>query len=130
MANKGQFQKGHKGGPGRDPAILPEVRRAIDANRNTAKIQILQEIEPHFVEWVRNIIKQGKAEGDVVRFKTLLEIALGKMVEDAPQFPVDEQEKILVLEYRRRKRESGTQPGNAQPGSGTASDQSATEIQT
>lgn len=28
MANAGQFKKGHKGGPGRPPAIPPEIKAA------------------------------------------------------------------------------------------------------
>lgn len=101
----GKFQKGWKGGPGRPPVLLPEVQRAIDANRNAVKVLILEKVETKAVQWIERIIEQGIGEGDVVRFKTLLEIALGKLVDEPPEFPVSEEEKLLVIEYRRRKKE-------------------------
>ena len=51
-------------------------------------------------------------DGDVVKFKMLLELALGKMVDDPPDFPLSEEEKVLVLEYRRRKLEHAIGSGN------------------
>ncbi len=99
------FQKGNKLGKGRPPILLPEVQRAIEANRNAVKVLILQKVEPRAAEWIDRIIEQGIGEGDVQRFKMLMELALGRMVEDPPEFPVSEEEKLLVLEYRRRKAE-------------------------
>lgn len=116
MTRKGQFQKGHSGGPGRPPVLLPEVQKAIDANRNAVKVLILSKVEPMAEAWIDRIIEQGIGEGDVAKFKMLLEIALGKLIEDAPEFPVSDEEKALILEYRRRKKEqlerdlSGTIP--------------------
>lgn len=105
MANSGHFKKGHKLSKGRPPILLPEVQRAIDANRNAVKVLILSKVEKQAADWIDSIIEQGVGEGDVVRFKTLLEIALGKLVDDPPEFPVSDEEKILILEYRRRKKE-------------------------
>jgi hypothetical protein len=105
------FQKGNKLGKGRPKLILPEVQRAVDANRNALKVVILSEMENKAAEWIRRIIEQGIGEGDVIRFKALMEIALGKLVDDPPEFQVSEEEKLLVLEYRRRKQlslESGS----------------------
>lgn len=113
MDKNGRFKKGHKGGPGRPPVLLPEVQKAIDANRNAVKVLILGKVEQQAEIWIDRIIQQGIDEGDIVRFKMLLEIALGKLINEAPEFPVSEEEKLLVLEYRRRKKEmSGPNPGN------------------
>jgi hypothetical protein len=103
MAKSGTFRKGNKGGPGRPPVLLPEVQRAIDANRNAVKVLILQKIGPALDRWVTRMVKDGAKDGDILKFKTLLELALGKLVEDAPEFPLTEEEKLLVLEWRRRK---------------------------
>lgn len=99
------FKKGNKLGKGRPPVLLPEVQRAIDANRNAVKVLILEKVENKAAQWVDRIIEQGVGEGDVIRFKMLLEIALGKLVDEPPEFPVSDEEKLLVLEYRRRKKE-------------------------
>jgi len=100
----GTFLKGSVANPkGRQVILLPEVQKAIDANRNAFKVIILKELETEVVDWVKNIIAEGKEHGDIIRFKMLVEMALGKMVIDAPEFPVDDEEKALVLEWRRRK---------------------------
>ena len=100
------FVKGKSGNPkGRAPILLPEVQRAVEANRNAVKVLILQKVESQAEAWIERIIEQGVGEGDVVRFKMLLEMAMGKMIEDAPEFAVSDEEKVLVLEYRRRKKE-------------------------
>lgn len=88
---------------GRPPIVLPEVQRAIDANRNALKVLILTKLEGRVEEWVENIIVQGIGDADVVKFKMLIELALGKMVDDPPEFPLSEEEKLLILEFRRRK---------------------------
>jgi len=99
------FKKGQRANPnGRPPIILPEVQRAVEANKNALKVVILSEIEPHVRTWIQNIIEKGVLEGDVQRFKILLELALGKLPEEQPEFPVSEEEKDIVRAWRGRKR--------------------------
>lgn len=97
------FQPGNKLGRGRDPVIIPEVQMAIDANRNAIKVLILSRLEGKVSDWIDQIIAAGTEEGDIIRLKMLIELALGKMVTDAPEFPVSDDEKALILEYRKRK---------------------------
>ncbi len=100
------FKKGQSGNPhGRPPALLPEVQTLITRAKNELKTTIVERISPNVERWIDRIIQQGIDEGDAARFKMLLEIALGKLVDDPPEFPLTEDEKILVLEYRRRKKE-------------------------
>lgn len=82
---------------------MPEVQAAIDANRNAMKVLILTELEGKVQAWVKAIIEMGTFDGDAMKFKMLIEMALGKMADDAPEFPVSEEEKLLILEFRRRK---------------------------
>lgn len=113
MTNKGRFKKGQSGNPkGRPPVLLPEVQQAIDQSRNAVKTLILQELnQKDLVEWVRQVIERGTLDGDVAKLKMLLEIALGKLVDDPPEFPLTEEEKQLVLEWRRRKLERSIHNG-------------------
>ena len=104
VKHSGLFKKGNKGGPGRPPILLPEVQQAIEQNRNSVKTLIIQKFEGQLGPWIDRIIEQGIGEGDVARFKMLLELALGKMVDDAPDFPLSDEEKLLILEYRKRKK--------------------------
>lgn len=99
------FKPGKSGNPkGRTPIILPEVQRAVEANRNALKVIIMQKLDEKTInEWIDWIIKTGTHEGDVQKFKILTEMAMGKMIEDSPEFPLTEDEKLLVLEFRRRK---------------------------
>lgn len=104
--NNGRFKKGQSGNPkGRPPVLLPEVQGLIDQNRNSVRVAILEQVSPQVHAWIARIIEQGIGEGDVVKLKMLLEMALGKMVDDPPEFPVSEEEKLFILEYRRRKKE-------------------------
>lgn len=105
------FKKGQSGNPkGRPPVLLPEVQRAIDANKNAVKALILQRVESRTQDWIDKIISEGIAEGDVVRFKMLLEIAMGKLIDEPAEFELSDEEKLLVLEYRRRKAALGGGP--------------------
>lgn len=108
MARKphnGLFKAGSKGGPGRPPILLPEVQKAIDANRNAIKVLVLQKLDTKVEQWIDRIIEQGIGEGDVNRFKILLEIALGKIIHENPQVELSPDESVLLTEYRRRKKE-------------------------
>jgi len=106
LKNLRKFKKGEVHNPnGRPKVILPELQKVIDGNRNSVKLMIIQKLDSTFETWLDNIIKQGCTYGDVNTLKMLLEMALGKMVEDPPDFPVNEEEKLLILEFRRRKKE-------------------------
>jgi hypothetical protein len=105
--NDGRFKPGNKIGKGRPPVILPEVQRAVEANRNALKVLILSEIEPHIKTWIQQIIEKGSLDGDVQKLRMLLEMALGKLPEDRPEFEVSEQERRLVLEWRHRRSLTG-----------------------
>lgn len=105
MGDNGQFKKGHKGGPGRHSIVLKEVQDMATKARNELKTIIIERVSPNVEQWIDRIIEQGVAEGDVVKFKMLLELGLGKLVNEQPEFEVSDEEQILVLEYRRRKKE-------------------------
>lgn len=113
------FQKGNKHGKGRPTVLLPEVKRAIEENKNRVKVTILKELNveedgvPRIEKIIQQCIERIGNDGDAVKLKVLLELALGKMVDEPPEFPVTEEEKILILEYRRRKLEAH---GTADPG--------------
>lgn len=117
MGRPGTFQKGHKGGPGRPPILLPEVQRAIDKNKNELKVMILEELNllvkmdefeekmPKVRAAIKQIIDRSIIDGDAVKLKIILELGMGKLVDDPPDFPVTEEEKILLIKYRRMKQQ-------------------------
>lgn len=102
--HSGLFKKGNVANPkGRPKVILPELQTLIDANKNAFKAAIIEEVHPKAVEWIRRVIEQGIAEGDAQRLKMLMEMALGKLVDEPQEFPLSEEEKIVVLKYREWK---------------------------
>jgi hypothetical protein len=112
MGRDTRFKKGQINNPkGRPPVLLPEVQSLIDQNKNAVKVAIIEQVSPKVTEWIARIIEQGVGEGDVMRLKMLLEMALGKMIEETPEFPLEQDEKLLVLEYRRRKKEQNAISG-------------------
>ena len=101
---QGRFKKGVSGNPsGRPKALIPELRGIIERNREAAKALIIQKVEPRLEEWLETCVQTGIEDGDVVKLKMLLELALGRMVEEQPEFPLSEEEKELVLAWRKRK---------------------------
>ncbi len=96
---------GVSGNPkGRPPALLPEVTSLINQTRNTARVMIIQKLhEQKLSDYLDKVIRIGGDMGDVQALKTLLELALGKMVVEIPEFEVTEEEKAVVLEFRRLK---------------------------
>lgn len=97
------WKKGVSPNPkGRPPIILPEVQRAIDANKNAFKVLILQKIEPKINVWLDQIIERGVNDGDVVKLKMLLEMVFGKIPEDNKHDDLTPQEKKIIEIYRER----------------------------
>ena len=98
------FEKGKTGNPhGRPPILRPEIQRIVESNREATKALILQELEPQLKIWVQAMIQEGIDQADPIRFKMLVEMAMGKMIEEPPEFPITEEEKMLVMEWRKRK---------------------------
>lgn len=97
------FKKGQSGNPkGRLPIILPEVQKALDANKNALKMLILKKLEPSIEPWIEAIIDKGIEEGDALRFRALIILALGKGVEETQEMELAPEEKLLIETYRRR----------------------------
>lgn len=117
MENKGRFKKGHKGGPGRPPILLPEVTSLIEKDKNAVRVTILTLLnltEDEFQEKVQRrglpmiervlcqCIERLMNDGDVQKLRMLLEIPLGKLPEEQKEFDVSQEEKEIILEFRRR----------------------------
>lgn len=100
-----RFAKGNKHGKGRPPIILPEVTEMVSKGRNDLKVVGWEELEPKVRLAFKSIIETVIANGDAAAFKMVCEIILGKIIDDAPEFPISDEEKILLIEYRRRKKE-------------------------
>lgn len=120
MARTGNpnWKKGVSPNPkGRPPIILPALQQEIDQNRNALKqliirylaltdeqiAQKLSEPQTTAIEtMLARCIQETSIQGDVDRFRKLLEIVFGKLPEEKHEFDVSAEEKELVMEYRRR----------------------------
>jgi len=100
--SSGSFKKGKSGNrKGRPPAIPREVTNLLEGGKASIKLMIHQKLsEAKCSQFLNRIIDQGIGEGDVIRFKALLEIAYGKVIEEPAEFPLTEDEKKVVLKYR------------------------------
>lgn len=115
------FKKGNQLGnrKGRPRVLLPEVQSLIDRDKNAVRVSILSLLnlgQMEFEDKSRNAssmmekilcqcIERIRDNGDVHALRLLLEIPLGKLPEEPKEFETTEDEKLLVLEYRRRKKE-------------------------
>lgn len=101
--NDGKFKKGQSGNPsGRPAVLLPEVQRAIDANRNAFKVLLIQKLDPKIEEWVDSIIEKGIAFGDAQSFRTVAVLAFGKGIEETKELELSQDERLLIETYRRK----------------------------
>lgn len=112
------WKKGQSGNPkGRQPIMLPELRQEIDANKNAVKKLILMYLNmsvaqiserqrtpniPVVETIIAQVIEKSLNDGDMVKFKMLLEIPLGKLPEEAADFETTPEERAIIVEYRRR----------------------------
>lgn len=121
MGNKnhaGLWKKGKSGNPkGRKPILLPALQQEIDQNRGSFKQlvllyfgltedQITERQRDRSIPFLERMLGQcferTAVNGDVDAFKKLLEFIFGRMPEEPKDFTVTEDEKVLVLAYRRR----------------------------
>lgn len=110
--------KGQSGNPsGRTPYLQPELRKAINSNRSAFKNLVLNylnlsrlQIEarqrdlsiPSVEAMLGQIIERVIVDGDMIKFKTLLELVFGKLPEEEEPFELENEEKMMVLAYRKR----------------------------
>ena len=52
---------------------------------------------------IRQCIDSAIVHGDAQKLKIILELGLGKVIEEAPEFEVSPEERLMIIEYRRRK---------------------------
>lgn len=136
-----QWQKGQSGNlAGRPPILQPELRKAINSNRSAFKNLILnylnlsrEQIEirqrdasiPSVEAMLGQIIERIILDGDMIKFKALLELVFGKLPEEEEPFELDNDEKLMVLTYRRKledaKRNSTIDVGDSSGNSGSES---------
>ncbi|MBK8455598.1 MAG: hypothetical protein IPL34_20170 [Thiofilum sp.] len=115
----GRAKKGEPGRnpKGRPPVIHPEIQRAIDKNRNAVKELILtclgmpedmaaaraRKTDLTIVErMLWQCIERTTLDGDVDKFRKLLEIPFGRLPEDKSEFEVSEEERAMIVTLRKR----------------------------
>lgn len=112
-----QWKKGQSGNPnGGPPAIDSALRQEINRNKNAVRKLILlylnmterqcaerqgsQEI-PMVEKLLGACIEKINLEGDILKLKMLLELAIGKLPEDPQPFELTTDEQAMVLKYRQ-----------------------------
>lgn len=140
------WKKGVGGNPkGRPPILDPELRKEIDTNRNGLKRLILLYFNltdgqfqirqrdssiPMIEKTLGQIIERMTIDGDMVKFKMLLEIVLGRLPEEQEPFHLETEEKAMVLNYRKKLEDARRALGNSSEGSSERSASSgAYEVQ-
>lgn len=119
---KGRIMKGQVLNPYGGPQVLTTIlSNAIEQNKENLRLLILdylnrpkssleEEARNPDLEMVKvqviSIMERIANDGDAVKFKQLIEIALGKMPEDKEDFPLDPEEKLIILSYRKHKKEN------------------------
>lgn len=122
------FKKGKSGNPkGRPPILLPEVQSLIDQNRNAVKVTILQLLsltpeelaskarnpDSAMVQVLCQCIERISTDGDVIKLRALLEVALGKLPDEPPEFHTTQEERALVKSYRQKLLEQNGSGSNS-----------------
>ena len=103
---KNTFEPGHKKSRGRPPVLIPEVQALIDQEKNVVKVEIIRQLKPKVQAWIQSIIERGTLDGDAIKLKVLLELALGKLVKEGPtadEIELSEDEKDFIRKYRDAK---------------------------
>lgn len=97
---------------GRPPVLLPEVQGLIDQHRNMVRVAILDEFaqkDPSgytaLQKAIREVIDNIIVHGDAQKLKIMLEMSLGKL-DEINHLDLSADERAIVLEYRRRIKES------------------------
>lgn len=118
---KTPFVKGHKYGKGRPPALPPQLAHAVKYNRDAFRARLLTYFSvPTSVlsnldtsglcildGIIVEVLLKTKIEANGDMLKTLSELALGKLVTEPDEFPINEDEKRFVLHYRAMKLQRG-----------------------
>lgn len=128
---RGRLQKGSVLNPYGGPQVLTTVlSNAIEQNKEALRLLILDymnrpkssleaEARNPDLEMVKvqviSIMERIANDGDATKFKQIIEIALGKMPEDKEEFPLDAEEKLIILAYRKHKKDNERVPVTDSP---------------
>ncbi|MGH7889903.1 MAG: hypothetical protein ACRENF_05060 [Thermodesulfobacteriota bacterium] len=118
------FKKGFSGNPrGRAPIVGRE--NALELSRNKGKIKnlinaLMTMSEKNFAELalqkdlpkgqrvLMECIERAQIDGDIIKFKYLLEIAYGEVITKGDDFVLNEDEKTIIDLWRRMKAKGET----------------------